>query len=76
MLGLGLAVGVLNGLLIIVLRVQPIVVTLAMFFSLQGVDLLIAPNPVSLSEQRLGPAPRRLGRADPRRAVHDRRCRC
>src|SRR5258707_9057906 len=49
MLGLGLAVGALNGLLIIALRVQPIVVTLAMYFSLQGVDLLIAPNPVSLS---------------------------
>src|SRR5438034_1315886 len=49
-LGLGLAVGVLNGLLIIVLRVQAIVVTLAMFFSLQGVVLLIAPNPVSLSD--------------------------
>ena len=48
-LGLGLAVGVLNGLLIIVLRVQAIVVTLAMFFSLQGVVLLIAPNPVSSS---------------------------
>jgi ribose transport system permease protein len=49
MLGLGLAVGVLNGLLIIALRVQPIVVTLAMYFSLQGVDLLLAPNPVSLN---------------------------
>ncbi len=48
-LGLGLAVGLLNGLLIIVLRVQAIVVTLAMFFSLQGVVLLVAPNPVSLS---------------------------
>jgi ribose transport system permease protein len=48
-LGLGLAVGVLNGLLIIALRVQAIVVTLAMFFSLQGVVLLVAPNPVSLS---------------------------
>jgi ribose transport system permease protein len=48
MLGLGLAVGVLNGLIIIALRVQPIVVTLAMYFSLQGVDLLLAPNPVSL----------------------------
>jgi ribose transport system permease protein len=47
-LGLGLAVGLLNGLLIITLRVQPIVVTLAMYFSLQGVDLLIAPNPVSM----------------------------
>ena len=49
-LGLGLAVGVLNGLLIILLRVQAIVVTLAMFFSLQGVVLLIAPNPVSISD--------------------------
>jgi ribose transport system permease protein len=48
-LGLGLAVGVLNGLLIIVLRVQAIVVTLAMFFSLQGVVLFVAPNPVSIS---------------------------
>jgi ribose transport system permease protein len=49
MLGIGLAVGVVNGLLIIALRVQPIVVTLATYFSLQGVDLLIAPNPVQLS---------------------------
>ena len=48
MLGLGLAVGLLNGLLIIALRVQPIVVTLAMYFALQGIDLLIAPNPVSI----------------------------
>src|SRR5258708_27822654 len=48
-LGLGLAVGLLNGLLILLLRVQAIVVTLAMFFSLQGVVLLVAPNPVSLS---------------------------
>ena len=47
-LSLGLAVGILNGLLILTLRVQPIVVTLAMYFSLQGVDLLIAPNPVSM----------------------------
>jgi ribose transport system permease protein len=47
-LGLGMAVGLLNGLLIITLRVQPIVVTLAMYFGLQGVDLLIAPNPVSM----------------------------
>jgi ribose transport system permease protein len=49
MLGLGLVVGIVNGLLILALRVQAIVVTLAMFFSLQGVVLLIAPNPVSLS---------------------------
>lgn len=48
LLGIGLLVGMVNGLLIIVLRVQAIVVTLAMFFGLQGVDLLLAPNPVSL----------------------------
>jgi ribose transport system permease protein len=49
MLGIGLGVGLINGLLIIGLRVQPIVVTLAMYFSLQGIDLLIAPNPVSVN---------------------------
>jgi ribose transport system permease protein len=49
MLGIGLAVGLVNGLLIVGLRVQPIVVTLAMYFSLQGIDLLIAPNPVSVN---------------------------
>jgi ribose transport system permease protein len=48
-LGIGVAVGLVNGLLIVGLRVQPIVVTLAMYFSLQGVDLLIAPNPVSVN---------------------------
>ena len=48
-LGIGLGVGLLNGLLIVLLRVQPIVVTLAMFFSLQGIDLLIAPNPASVT---------------------------
>jgi ribose transport system permease protein len=49
MLGIGLAVGIVNGVLILALRVQAIVVTLAMFFGLQGVVLLMAPNPVSLS---------------------------
>ena len=49
LLGLGVASGVFTGLVIVLLRVQPVVVTLAMYFALQGVDLLIAPNPVSLS---------------------------
>jgi ribose transport system permease protein len=48
-LGIGLGVGIVNGVLIVALRVQPIVVTLAMFFSLQGIDLLIAPNPASVT---------------------------
>jgi ribose transport system permease protein len=47
-LGVGLACGLFTGLLIAVLRVQPVVVTLAMYFALQGVDLVLAPNPVSL----------------------------
>jgi ribose transport system permease protein len=49
MLAIGVAVGALNGLLIVTLRVQPIVVTLAMYFILQGVDLQISPTPVTVS---------------------------
>ena len=41
----GLALGALNGVLIIVSRVPDIVVTLAMLFVLQGVALLILPAP-------------------------------
>lgn len=48
-LGMGVASGILSGLMIVWFRVQPIVVTLAMYFALQGVDLLLAPNPVSMS---------------------------
>jgi ribose transport system permease protein len=50
-LGVGLVMGLVTGLTITVLRVQPVVVTLAMYFALQGVDLLLAPNPASLGEQ-------------------------
>ena len=49
-LGVGLLTGLFTGLMISILRVQPVVVTLAMYFALQGVDLLLAPNPVSLGE--------------------------
>ena len=49
-LGVGLLTGLFTGLMITILRVQPVVVTLAMYFALQGVDLLLAPNPVSLGE--------------------------
>jgi ribose transport system permease protein len=50
-LGAGLVTGLFTGLMITILRVQPVVVTLAMYFALQGVDLLLAPDPVSLGEQ-------------------------
>ena len=76
MLGIGLAVGAVNGLLIVALRVQPIVVTLAMYFSLQGVDLLIAPNPVSVTSTGWL---RHLARLDRRRcpaASSRSACRC
>jgi ribose transport system permease protein len=44
-LGLGLAMGALNGALIVVTRVPDIVVTLAMLFVWQGVALLILNSP-------------------------------
>jgi ribose transport system permease protein len=49
-LGVGVLGGLITGLTITVLRVQPVVVTLAMYFALQGVNLLLAPNPASLGE--------------------------
>jgi ribose transport system permease protein len=49
-LGVGLLAGLLTGLIITLLRIQPVVVTLGLYFALQGVDLLMAPNPKSLGE--------------------------
>ena len=49
-LAVGLAAGMVTGLTITLLRIQPVVVTLALYFALQGVDLLMAPNPKSLGE--------------------------
>lgn len=42
---LGLALGALNGLLIVITRVPDIVVTLAMLFVFQGAALLVMPSP-------------------------------
>ncbi len=42
---MGLAIGALNGLLIVVTRVPDIVVTLAMLFVYQGAALLVLPSP-------------------------------
>jgi ribose transport system permease protein len=56
-LAVGLGVGLVTGILIVALRVQPIVATLAMYFILEGVDLAMAPAPVSMSAaQTSGPA--------------------
>jgi ribose transport system permease protein len=49
-LGVGLLAGLVTGLTITLLRIQPVVVTLALYFALQGVNLLLAPNPASLGE--------------------------
>jgi ribose transport system permease protein len=63
-LAVGAGVGIVNGLLIIILRVPPVVVTLSMYFVLLGVNLKIAPQPGGISSswvQRLagsvGPIP-------------------
>lgn len=42
----GVAVGVVNGLLVVYGRLQPVIATLATFFVLSGVALKISPNPV------------------------------
>jgi ribose transport system permease protein len=44
-LAVGAGIGALNGLLIILLRVPPVVATLAMYFILIGVDYRMVPNP-------------------------------
>jgi ribose transport system permease protein len=44
-LAIGAGIGLLNGLLIILLRVPPVVATLSMYFILIGADLRVAPNP-------------------------------
>ena len=49
-LAVGVAIGALNGLLIIILRVPPVVATLSMYFVLIGVDLRVAPNPKYLGD--------------------------
>ena len=47
-LGVGMCAGLVTGLIITLLRIQPVVVTLGMYFALQGVNLLVAPNPCLL----------------------------
>ena len=73
LLGLGCAVGAFSGLLIVFLRVQPVVVTLAMYFILQGVDLTSRPSRRRWRATAAGPpiSPARSG--DPRWRLHDRR---
>lgn len=44
-IGIGIAVGAVNGFFVAYLRLQPIVVTLATMFILQGITLLIMPTP-------------------------------
>jgi ribose transport system permease protein len=48
LLGLAACVGLLNGLLIILLRIPPVVLTLAMYFVLIGVTAKVLPAPTFL----------------------------
>lgn len=49
-LALGAVVGCVNGLLIVVGRLQPVIATLATFFVLSGLALNISPAPVAAGE--------------------------
>jgi ribose transport system permease protein len=53
-IGIGIAVGVVNGFFVACLRLQPIVVTLATMFILQGITLLIMPTPGGMIDGSLG----------------------
>lgn len=48
LLGMGAAIGALNGLLIMLLRIPPVVATLSMYFIFLGVDLEMAPTPLTV----------------------------
>lgn len=46
---IGLVIGTINGLLIVLLRLPPVVVTLAMMFVYTGLNLKLAPAPLTIS---------------------------
>lgn len=48
-LAIGAAVGALQGTLVVALRLPPVVVTLGLYFMLDGVNTKLLPNPVSFS---------------------------
>jgi ABC-type sugar transport system ATPase subunit/ribose/xylose/arabinose/galactoside ABC-type transport system permease subunit len=50
LLVLGLAVGLVNGLLVVTLRIQPVVVTLSMYFILIGVVLAVIATTASVTK--------------------------
>lgn len=53
-IGIGAVVGIVNGIFVAFLRLQPIVVTLATMFILQGITLLIMPTPGGMIDPSLG----------------------
>ena len=68
--GVGLAVGLINGLLIAGFRIQPFIVTLAMLLAARGVALILADNTnvyvdfesgfMDMDRQQIGPVPLRV----------------
>ncbi|MCZ4354734.1 ABC transporter permease [Roseovarius aestuarii] len=55
-IGVGMAVGAFNGFFVAILRLQPIVVTLATMFIVQGLTLLIMDKPGGFVSPSLGSA--------------------
>ena len=49
LLALGFVIGLVNGLLIVLLRLPAVVVTLAMMFVYSGLNVLLAPSPLTIS---------------------------
>ncbi len=47
LLGIGAAVGAVNGLMVTRMRMPPVIATLGTYFVLSGIDLHMVPNPVS-----------------------------
>jgi len=61
LLALGIVVGVVNGILVAVVRLQSVIATLGTLFILTGLALKIAPNPTSVTEGWIGPLAGEIG---------------
>lgn len=61
LLALGIVVGVVNGILVAVVRLQSVIATLGTLFIHTGLALKIAPNPTSVTEGWIGPLAGEIG---------------
>ena len=69
---IGAGVGLVNGLLVVVGRLQPVIATLATFFVLSGLALRLSPTPVGLESGNWTQDPCRRDLGHPRGTRHHR----